>query len=165
MINPEGEIIYQYEKTISWFPSESDKIIDYIDTEYGRIVTAICFDIDFPAFINQAGRSNVDILLVPAFDTEVIKKHHGQTALFRGVEKGFSVVRQVQKGMCYSVDYIGNVVSFQDYIDTQEHLMYSDIPIKGVKTLYSYLGDWFIYVNIVGLIGFSIIKKYREISE
>ena len=146
MFGPDGSIKYEYEKTYSWYESESDGIIDYVDTPFGQIASTICFDNDFPTFVKQAGKANVDILLVPAFDTVVIKKFHGQTALFRAIENGMSVIRQVNKGCSYAVDYLGNIVAYQDYFMTEDHLMISDIPTKGAKTLYPILGDWLVYL-------------------
>lgn len=46
-------------------PQEPGKpIVPYVDTkEFGRIGLAICFDYNFPQFIWQAGRNNVDLML------------------------------------------------------------------------------------------------------
>lgn len=76
MITPAGEVAYTCEKTKSWYPTNSDGILRYVDTPYGRLSTAICFDMDFPAFIRQAARAGVDIMLVPAFDWKPIKPFH-----------------------------------------------------------------------------------------
>lgn len=140
MITPEGEIAFTYEKTISWYPSDSDGIIKSVDTPYGKIGAAICFDMDFPLFIRQAG--DIDIMLVPAFDTKKISPYHTEGALLRGVENGFSVIRQCNKGTSIAADYHGNILSSQNYFSTPETVMISDVPIKGVSTLYEKTGDW-----------------------
>ncbi|MHA1585549.1 MAG: nitrilase-related carbon-nitrogen hydrolase [Promethearchaeota archaeon] len=165
MITPDGDVAFDYVKTISWYETTSDGIMDYLDTPYGRISSAICFDNDFPAFIRQAGRNHVDILLVPAFDTANIKEFHGQTAMIRGVENGMSVVRQSNTGCSYAVDYLGNIVAYQDFFDTSEPLMYSDIPTKGTNTLYTILGDWVVYGCMAILLiytGFYFAKRYEK---
>ena len=55
-------------KRPSWYPSDSDGIIPVIETPYGRLSTAICFDMDYPAQILQA--RDADIMLVPGYDTK-----------------------------------------------------------------------------------------------
>jgi len=147
MFDPNGTIAYEYIKTKSWYETNSDGIIDYIDTPYGRIASTICFDNDFPNFIRAVGKARVDILLIPSFDNIVIKDYHCEAALFRGLENGVSVVRHSNKGASYAIDYLGNVVAYQDFFDTEERLMFADVPTKGVFTLYSVLGDWFFYFD------------------
>src|SRR5262249_39387708 len=44
------------------------RMIPHLDTTHGRIATAICFDLDFPSYLRQAGRTRADLLLVPAKD-------------------------------------------------------------------------------------------------
>lgn len=146
MITPAGEVVGDYSKTKSWYPSDSDAVIDWMDTPYGRVGAAICFDMDFPTFIHQAGKANVDIMLVPAFDWEPIKPFHTQVGLLRAVENGFSVIRQVNEGTSMAVDYQGRVLAYQDFFTTSDPLMAADLPIKGVQTLYGALGDWFAYL-------------------
>lgn len=171
MITSEGKIAYTYTKTMSWYPTDSDGIIHSVETPYGTLSSAICFDMDFPGFINQAARQNVDIMLDPALDWESIKPYHTYVGLFRAVENGFSIVRSVNMGTSIAVDYTGSVLAYQDYFDTTDPVMIVDVPTEGVWTLYGTLGDWFAYVNIAflaGLLGWVIIgeivkgKKQRD---
>ena len=37
--------------------------LQWVDTPYGRIGAAICFDFNYPTFIRQAGKDGVDIML------------------------------------------------------------------------------------------------------
>ncbi len=152
MITPGGEVAYSYTKTISWYATDSDGLIDVVDTPYGRIAATICFDMDFPAFIRQAARQEVDLMIVPAFDSEGIRPYHTYVGLFRGIEGGFSVVRQVNAGTSVAVDYQGNVLAYQDHFRTADRVMYADVPIQGVRTIYSVLGDWFAYLAAAGAV-------------
>jgi apolipoprotein N-acyltransferase len=147
LITPEGEIAYTYTKTKSWYPTDSDGLIRSVATPYGRIGGAICFDMDFPGFIHQAGKQGIDILLVPAFDWEPIKPYHTQVGLFRAVENGMSVVRQVNEGTSMAVDYQGRLLAYQDFFTTEDRIMFADVPTQGTKTPYAVLGDYFAYIN------------------
>ena len=162
MITPTGQSAYEYTKTKSWYPTDSDGVIHFVDTPYGRIASVLCFDMDFPTFIQQAGRQSVDIMLVPAFDWQPIKPYHTEVGLFRAVENGFSVFRQVNSGTSMAVDYQGRVLTYQDFFTTSERIMLADLPTRGVRTLYSRWGDWFAYLMLLimlGLLAFSTADR------
>jgi len=144
LFGPDGEILFRYEKTISWYPTDSDGMVPSAETPWGTLSAVICFDLDFPQFLRQAYQQNVDILLVPGYDTEHISPFHTQIGRFRGVEYGFSVFRQANKSTSIATDYNGNVLTYQDYFDTNDRLMIADVPVKGIRTIYGAVGDWFI---------------------
>jgi len=155
IINPDGEIEYRYEKTISWYPSDSDGIIPVIDTPYGRLSTAICFDMDYPAQILQA--RDADIMLVPSFDTKKIADFHSRVAFLRGLENGFSTVKQTNRGASISADYLGNTLAYQNYFSTDDRIMVSDVPMQGVRTLYGFTGEIFLWLVLAGVL-FIVIR-------
>ena len=164
MITPEGEIVYQYNKHISMYETPSDGEIKYIDTPYGRIGSAICFDMDDPAYIKQAGRKKIDILIVPAFDNQGMDPYHTHTGLLRSIENGMSVFRMVNEGTSIAVDYQGNIRAYQDYFNSTDNILYADLPTKGVSTLYSVLGDWFAYLSILVLLLVILYRAIKPIS-
>ena len=161
LITPEGEIAYTYTKTKTWYTTDSDGVIHSVDTPYGRIGAAICFDMDFPGFIHQAAKQGVDIMLVPAFDWEPIKPYHTQVGLFRALENGMSVIRQVNSGTSMAVDYQGRLLAYQDYFTTEDRLMLVDVPTQGIKTGYALIGDGFAYLNLV-LASLFLIVALRQ---
>lgn len=150
MINPEGEIEYRYEKTISWYPSSSNGIIPVIDTPYGKLSTAICFDMDYPRLISQA--RDADIMLVPGFDTKKIADFHTRVSFLRGIENGFSTVRQANNGASISADYLGNTITYQNYFNTDNRVMISDVPTRGVNTIYGSTGEIFLWLVFAGFL-------------
>jgi len=147
MIAPDGAVSFTYVKTMSWYPTGSDGILRTVDTPYGRIGAAVCFDMDFPYFVNRFGRMATDIVLVPSFDSERIRPYHTEVGLMRAVENGFSIVRQVSTGTSMAVDGTGHILARQDYFTTADRLMLSDVPTKRVATLYRVLGDWFAWAG------------------
>ncbi len=149
MFTPEGELAFTYQKTKSWLPVESDGAIKTVETPYGTVAAAICFDMDFPGFLRQAAKAGTDIMLVPGYDSARIRPFHTEPALLRGIEGGYSVIRQVNEGTSVAADSRGTVLTRQDYFMTADRLMLADVPIRGNRTLYSYLGDWFAWASIV----------------
>lgn len=148
MFGPDGELAFRYEKTVSWYPTDSDGIIPTVDTPYGRISAAICFDMDYPRLIAQA--RDADIMLVPGFDTRKIDDYHTRVAFLRGIENGFSVVRQANDGSSISADYLGNTLTYQNYFRTDDRVMLSDVPTQGVRTLYGATGEVFLWLVWAG---------------
>ena len=155
-IDPEGKILWQYKKSFPVPGGESmiagDGIVPVIDTSFGRIGSAICFDMNHISFIRQAGRKNVDVFLVPAIDWEGIDPFHTHMVSFRAIENGFNVVRCCADGLSASYDYQGRTLSNSDYFQGHDNAMLSDIPIKGTNTIYSIIGDLFVWICIAGLI-------------
>lgn len=165
IINPEGEVLYRYEKSISWYPTDSDGIIPIIETPYGRIALAICFDMDYPTLISQASES--DIMLVPAFDTKKIANFHTRVSFIRGIENGFSVIRQANEGASISADYLGNTLTYQNYFFTDERIMISDVPTRGVNTLYGMTKEiflWSVFAGFIVINGLYIKRRLKNKS-
>lgn len=151
-ISPTGETLFTYHKAKPTYPGEcdyGDGIIKYFDSPYGRIGSAICFDMDFPSLIKQTGKLDIDIMLVPGSDWQEISPYHTYVASIRGVEHGFNMVRSTFKGFSASFNYKGQLLSSNDFFKTDEVILYSDVPVKGEKTVYSVLGDYFVWLCII----------------
>ena len=89
--NPQGELVSEYFKhgrSLGELCQKGDGILKSFDTEYGRIAPFICSDMAFLSKIQQAGRNNVDILIVPASDWKEMTLLAAKTAIVRGVENG-----------------------------------------------------------------------------
>ncbi|MBN2350083.1 MAG: hypothetical protein JXJ22_14680 [Bacteroidales bacterium] len=159
-ISPAGEILFTYFKAKPTYPGEcdyGDGIIKYFDSPFGRIGSAICFDMDFPSLINQTGKMDIDIMLVPGSDWQEISPYHTYMASVRGIEHGFNIVRSVFKGFSASFNYKAQLLSSNDFFKTNEVILYSDVPVKGQKTIYSVLGDYFAFLCILFFLSISII--------
>ncbi len=147
LFTPQGTPAWTYVKTMSWYPTGSDGILRTVDTPYGRLGAAVCFDMDFPYFANRFARMGADIVVVPSFDSERIRPYHTEVGMLRAVENGFSMVRQVSSGASMAVDPWGRVLARQDHFRTADRLMFADVPTRGTRTLYGLLGDWFAYAG------------------
>lgn len=122
------------------------------DSPYGKLASIICFDADFPDFVRQAGKSNVDLMLIPYHDWEAITPIHARMASFRAIENGFSMVRADYQGLSTAVDYHGNILSQMNDFTTEERIMIADLPVQGTKTIYSQIGDLFAWLCVVGFL-------------
>ena len=165
MIEPSGEIAYRYAKA-NPVPGEGitpgDGQIRSVLTPFGRIASVICFDLDFPDYVRQAGNDDIDILLAPAFDWKEICPLSTYLTVFRAVENGFSLVRAAGYGLSIGVDYYGQVKSTADYFTTNDRIMITDLPTSGVPTLYSVIGDLFAWLSLAALVIMIFIVFIRK---
>ncbi|MCP4290532.1 MAG: hypothetical protein GY780_01685 [bacterium] len=158
LINPQGEIEYEYWKGNpvpggeAAIQAVSDMLVKHVDSPYGRLGSAICFDMDFPGYLSQCGKQKIDIMLVPSNDWREIDPWHSHMARFRAIEQGFNMVRHVSKGFSIATDYQGRVLASMDHYVTAERNLVSHVPTKGVNTVYSKVGDLFSWVCIAGFV-------------
>ena len=168
-ISPQGEILFTYYKAKPT-PGEGsygDGIIRYFDSPFGRIGSAICFDMDFPSLLHQVHSMHIDIMTVPGNDWKEISPYHTYVASFRAIEQGFNLVRAVSRGLSASFNYKGQVISSQDYFTTNDVILYSDVPMKGQSTVYSIIGDLFAWFCILFFVSISIFvfRKRKRVLQ
>ncbi len=166
-ISPQGQILYTYHKAKPT-PGEGnygDGIIKFFDSPYGRISSSICFDMDFPSLISQVNKMNIDIMLVPGNDCQEITPYHTYVASARAIEQGFNMVRAASRGFSASFNYKGQLLSSMNYYKTDDIILYSDIPTKGQKTIYSLLGDYFAWLCILFFVIISVIFIKQKLKK
>lgn len=167
LITPDGQIAWDYsksnlsplEKLIS---NKGNSTIPFIDTDYGRLGNVICYDLDMPGYMSQAGKNAIDIMLVPAFDWEEVTPYHSNMAAFTAIQFGFSIIRSNGKGVVAFYDYQGNTIAKMNTFFSDTKISYADIPIKSTTTVYSIVGDIFVYILILFLLfilGLRILRK------
>jgi len=170
-IEPSGEIAWQYLKARPTPGPEaavsvrSEGTLRYLDTPYGRLSTAICYDTDFPRLMAQAGAQRADVVLSPAGDWRAIDPRHTEIASFRAIEQGFNLVRQSNGGLSAAYDYEGRLVASMDEYHAAELTLIAQVPSRGVKTTYSQFGDWFAWLCILAVLTLGMIAQRQTISQ
>ena len=134
-----------------------DKELQVVDTPYGRMSVAICWDADYPSVIAQAGRQNVDILLSPSMEYEEIDPLHAQIAAFRAIENGMSIVRQTDQGLSMVADPYGRMIATADHFTGEERVVRADVRTSGVTTVYPQLGDM---VGLIAILGLALTSMW-----
>jgi len=164
LINNQGEIEIDYTKRYllgfgelgetSVF-KKGPEVIQAADTPYGRIGISICRDMSFPPYIRQAGKNDIDIMLSPSYD---FPKSTSLLYSLRSIENGFSFVRPVYNGISFSVDYDGKILAQMDSEKTEDGILYANVPTKGIKTIYSIIGDLLGWLCVLGFVAFVVIS-------
>ena len=171
LVNPAGEVAYSYTK-ITAVPGFEASVnirgqgpIPVADTSYGRIVSPICFDLDFPQIIRQVGRSGADLMLVPASDYKDLRtvgQLHQRMAEFRAIENGVAIFRITRWGVSGAVDPYGRRLAAMDDFTAQDNVMVAQIPASaGLHTIYARIGDLFAWGCVVGLLASVAWRIFR----
>jgi apolipoprotein N-acyltransferase len=171
LLTPAGETAYDYTKitAVPGFEKKyslpGDKPIPFADTEYGRIASPVCYDMDFDGLIRQVGRGNADLMLVPASDWKEIIPLHQPMAEFRAVENGAALFRITRWGASGAVDPYGRRLAWMDDFSSEDNVMVAQVPTKaGIRTLYARFGDAFAWACVAGLtagIGLWVVRAIR----
>lgn len=162
LIQPDGRVAWEYNKAHPVAGSDAsqqirgDGKLRVLQTPYGRVSSIICFDGDFPQLLSQAGAMKVDLILDPSKDWRAIDPWHTRMASFRAIEQGVNLIRQTNDGLSATFDYQGRRLAAMDSFQTSNLAMVSQVPTRGVRTIYSLLGDWFAWMCILELLALVI---------
>lgn len=147
--DPQGEQIaeyFKYGRSIGELCQKGDGELQSFDTEYGKLASFICSDMAFASKIRLAGKSNVDILVVPASDWQEMTLIATKTAIVRTVENGSNIIRHTNNGMSIVADNRGNILAQTDYFQSDTKTLAAQVITNGRFTLYSHIGDIFVYL-------------------
>ena len=121
-----------------------------------KIGAVICYDYDFPYLAKELGNLNADIVAVPSSDWRGIDPLHTRMAAFRAVEQGHSIIRSTRFGLSAAITPYGEMISQLSSFDKNSKIMIADLPVHRIKTIYSIIGDAFIYSCFTFVIFFFI---------
>ena len=71
----------------------------------------------------------------------------------RAIENEFSMVRPVYNGFSHA--YNGKILAHMDSDKTEDGIMYADVATKGVRTIYSAIGDLLGWLCVLGFLAFA----------
>ena len=170
LISPAGTVVWTYEKTYPVTGGESavtvrgSGVLPVADTPYGRLSTAICNDLDYPGLLRQAGQKGADILLAPNNEKYSFQaSYRAGEQVYRAIENGTSLIRPTGDGISLMTDYLGRVIASQDYSASNNGIMVASVPTRGVRTIYSRIGDSFAYLCTIGvLLGIHLARRAKR---
>jgi len=120
----------------------------------GKIGIQICYDMDFAEWSRRYARQQVGLMLVPAWDqgVDLDGAWHGHMSVMRGVEGGFTVVRNAKDGLLTASDDRGRILAEEPTrSDGVFVTMLTRVPVRHDSTLYQQWGDWFAWADLVAL--------------
>lgn len=167
LLGPDGRVRYEYWKSRPVPGPEAQHMetngnaLRCADTPLGRVAACICFDLDFPSLVRQAGVQHADLLLGPSNDWAAIDPWNTEQAAFRAVECGCTLFRNVSHGRSLVVDPYGRPLAESDYFTSEDRVLTAEIPARGTRTLYALWGDWFAGCCAAGLT-VTIVAVWRR---
>lgn len=118
---------------------------------------AICKDMDFLTLGWHYGKTNTQLLLVPALDFNVDAWYHGRSAIMRGVENGFAVARSAAHGYLSITDQLGRIIKLAPDFHQKNNILVGTITLYPLHTIYTQWGNWFAWLVLVLLL-FTVIR-------
>jgi apolipoprotein N-acyltransferase len=155
LIDPTGAIVMEHVKyggAIIETSLVGDGKLQTVATPFGLLSGVICYDLDYPAVIQQAGRNGTGLMLVPSKDWFEIDPVHTHMAVFRAIENGMSLVRQTDAGLSIAVDPYGRVLAQTDFFGATDRTMVVQVPVRHMTTIYALFGRWLEWVFVLGFL-------------
>jgi apolipoprotein N-acyltransferase len=167
LIGPDGQVIWEYLKSATSPGDEEirgDGMLPTSDTPLGKLAASICFDMDDPTLIRQAGSAHVGLMLTPAWNHPEDEAMQLHMASFRAVENGFSLLRSTREGFSAAYDNHGRLLALTGRT-TVDGTLLANVPIESQWTLYATIGDLFGWLCTVGLVSISILAVIHRRSQ
>ncbi|MFG0258506.1 MAG: nitrilase-related carbon-nitrogen hydrolase [Phycisphaerales bacterium JB043] len=146
LVDPAGEVTIDFLKATrvpGTNHAKGDGVLPVVASPLGRITTAICFDLDFPHLIRQAGSKGTDVLLAPSNDWDEAAETHARMARLRAIEQGVAMIRPTKDGVTTMVDSSGRMIGKLQLKNNEEGMLIAELPTAGRRTIYSAIGDSF----------------------
>jgi apolipoprotein N-acyltransferase len=159
LIDPTGTTVIDHEKyggSILEGSEQGDGILQSVDTPFGTVSGIICWDMDFPTVIQQAGSLGTGLMLAPSRDWREIDPSHSHMAAARAIENGMSVVRQTDRGLSIAYDPYGRTLAQSDFFGTTDRTLVAQVPVAHVVTAYTLFGRWFEWVLVAAFTGLAL---------
>jgi len=165
VIDPAGTIVMEHFKyggalTEGNRVSGDGKLLT-VDTPLGMLSGIICYDLDYPAVVQQAGRNGTGLMVVPSKDWLSIDPVHSHMAVFRAIENGMSVVRHTDAGLSIAVDPYGRILAQTDFFGATDRTLVAQVPVQDVQTAYALFGRWFEWLCLAGFVLVVVVALIR----
>lgn len=169
VISDEGKLITDYQK-VHLFEGEvldtvrPGKEMALFQRNGATEGVAICKDMDFQQYILGYGKSQSNLLYVPAWDFVVDGWMHSRMAIMRSVEGGFGMIRNARQGRLTINDYRGKVLFEANGDNGTPALLTGTIDAQHHTTVYSRWGDWFSIINSIAAVLCMLLLVRKKLA-
>jgi apolipoprotein N-acyltransferase len=126
----------------------------------GKMAGAICYDFSFPRFARKYAIEDVDLVVLPSSENLGMEPLHPQIAAIRAIEGGYAILRPARFGRTTGIDPEGRFRGFVSDNESSQKTLLVTLPIERVQTLYTWIGDVFVYL----FMGFIVLMIYNSLS-
>ncbi|MBN2416881.1 hypothetical protein JXO52_13620 [bacterium] len=170
LISPEGETVWQsakYHRAPGFermMTIKGDSLLPRGAIPQGIITGAVCYDMDFPAYIRQAGRMESGLIMAPSNDWPEIIHTHAAMARMRAIENGTSLLRPTSSGISLAADAYGRIRAWVDAGESGGAPLTAVLPVHSLRALYTVLGDVWMRVCGIGSVLFVLFAVTKRLQ-
>lgn len=145
-VDPRGHFVSRYGKDhpVGFMGETSISRGTYptVDTEFGRMGSIICYDMDFTDTARQLARRGAQLIAVPSADWPQIAAKHYTHSVFRALETGAAVAKSEYSIDSAIVDGFGRIAASTVTPSGSAAVLVADVPLRRGMPLATQLGDW-----------------------
>ncbi len=156
-LRPIIEVVLPFLTNISMLSSDTLAGEDaaVFETELGHIGALVCFDSIYEQLALDAAREDAELLCIVTndswfFDSAAVHMHNAQAKL-RAIETGRYVVRAANTGVSSVITPTGKELARLDALE--EGIVTAEIEMRSDVTLYTLVGNLFVYICLIGCAG------------
>ncbi|HEX5172180.1 MAG TPA: nitrilase-related carbon-nitrogen hydrolase [Cyclobacteriaceae bacterium] len=167
LLNPEGktEMTFFKNKPVpvveGSIPGNGE--VPVVKTPFGKVALSICYDADFPRLMRKASIEGADMMILPSGDWREVSPYHGQMAVVRAIENGFSLFRMVSGATSVATDPDGRILGSHDFYSKGERILTVYVPVRRIVTLYSLVGDVLAWISVGVIFLLCLVVLLRKI--
>lgn len=135
-----------------------------MESEIGALGSLICFDSIYEQLVLDSARDGAELFLVSSndswfYDSAAVYQHQAQSQL-RAIESGKYFVRSANTGISTVIAPDG---ALQAWIDPLvEGYAVAEVAPIPEQTLYTVIGNTFVYLCILGLVSLGVLGVYQK---
>lgn len=168
LIGPDGGLLWRYDKRYA-VPGHEARYMapgrylnPFVDTSWGRIGGAICFDGDHHDVISRFGEQKAALAILPSDDWPAVVDLHARMVRMRAVEQGVPILRPTMNGRSLALDAHGRILASLGPDAANPKVMSVAIPLGAIPTLYARIGDAFAWACLGALGLLAIVGLTRR---
>lgn len=141
-------------------PGEGPVVFETPDFDIGSVIS---FEGSFSRFAREHVQAGADLIVVAtnegSYGTTAVSDQLINMTRMRAAELGVPVVHAAVTGKSVLIDASGELASDTSGLGTEEVVLGNVVP--GLPTFYARVGDWVMYMVIVG--GFYLVWRHRKV--
>ncbi len=122
-----------------------------LQTPYGKMAGAICYDFDFPRLGLAYARQGAELVVLPGLDWRGMLRRHSLMARLRAIEGGFPLIRAADGATSMAFDNRGRILASMPNFGNNDRVMLAYMPVGKTVTFYSRIGNLFAYLALLSL--------------
>ena len=138
-----------------------------IDSDVGTLGFCLCFDSIYETVALDSVSNGAELIMISTndswfSDSAALDMHNGQARL-RAIETGRYVVRSANTGISSIIDPMGNVK--EELGALKRGYIVSEVYLRDQRTIYSYIGNLFVYICMTLISILSCIRITEEVKK